>query len=331
MIRFSSIGDIVLTSPVVRGLHRQLGAEVHFLTKPQFAGLLSASPYIDRIHTLPDSFAELVDALRAYRFDQVIDLHNNLRTWRLRASLTGPRWHRFDKLNLGKWLLVNANIDRLPKLHIVDRYLAAAAPLGLRNDGKGLDYFLPDKTEWPPQVTDLHQRRFVAVAVGAAHATKQIPIQILAEILAELTAPIVLLGGLGDHERAAALVTSLPKAGLYDLVGKLSLHQSALVVQQAAVLLTPDTGLMHIAAALETPIVSVWGNTVPEFGMYPYRPGQPGSYSIHEVEGLSCRPCSKIGHAACPKGHFRCMMKQEVGAIVVQLERILERPDGRAA
>ena len=309
VIRFSSIGDIVLTSPVVRALRLQLGAEVHFLTKLQFGGLLIASPYLHRIHLLQNDFSETARKLHDCRFDHVIDLHNNLRTWRLRASLSAPTWHRFDKLNVEKWLLVNLKLDRLPPVHIVDRYLAAVSTLGITNDGAGLDYFIPEETVWPEAIAHLNEQRFVAVAVGAAHATKQIPVEKLKTILEMVPVPVVLLGGPGDRERAAE-ITRITPGDLYDLCGTTSLHQSALVVRRAACLLTPDTGLMHIAAALETPIVSVWGNTVPEFGMYPYRPDAPAAYSVHEVAGLRCRPCSKIGHASCPKGHFRCMMDQ---------------------
>jgi ADP-heptose:LPS heptosyltransferase len=72
-------------------------------------------------------------------------------------------------------------------------------------------------------------------------------------------------------------------------------------------IVTNDTGLMHIASAFHKPIISLWGNTVPEFGMYPYMPGRPQGYDVMEVKKLPCRPCSKIGYEKCPKGHFKCM------------------------
>jgi ADP-heptose:LPS heptosyltransferase len=98
----------------------------------------------------------------------------------------------------------------------------------------------------------------------------------------------------------------------------LSLEGSAAVLRQAALVITHDTGMMHIAAAFQKKILSIWGNTVPALGMYPYYgPANPDQNTSFEVEGLSCRPCSKIGHQACPKGHFHCMNRQDVGKIVL--------------
>ena len=307
LLRFSSIGDILLTSPVVRTLHEQLGAEVHFLTKSAFRELVAFHPHIHRVHLLPDRFGDLVHELRALRFDAVVDLHHNLRTARLRAALRGPRWYRFQKLNWKKWLLVRLKIDRLPRVHIVDRYLAAAAPLGVTNDGRGLDFYIDPGARVDHPV--LHEP-FLAVAMGAAHATKQIPVPLLARALRAGTSPVVLLGGPQDRDRAARLLATLPDTTVVDFCGKLSLSESARVLSRATCLLTPDTGLMHLATALRVPVVSVWGNTVPAFGMYPYRPDDPGAFTVHEVAGLSCRPCSKIGFRACPRGHFRCMHDQ---------------------
>lgn len=318
VIRFSSIGDIVLTSPVVRVLHEQLGAEVHFLTKPAFRELVAFNPHIHRVHLLPERFGDLTRNLRVARFDAVVDLHHNLRTWRLRAALRHPRWYRFQKLNWEKWLLVRLKLDRLPNVHIVDRYLAAAAPLGVQNDGRGLEFFVDSAVQITHPVL---QNPFLAVAMGAAHATKQIPVDQLEQALAPLNLPIVLLGGPNDRKRAVELVRRLNGKEVVDFCGRLSLSESAYVLQRARHLLSPDTGLMHLAAALRIPISSIWGNTVPEFGMYPYRPDDPGAFSIHQVGELSCRPCSKIGFAECPRGHFRCMRDQEPEKWLLSLPR----------
>jgi ADP-heptose:LPS heptosyltransferase len=88
-------------------------------------------------------------------------------------------------------------------------------------------------------------------------------------------------------------------------VGKYNINQSASLIRQSKLVITHDTGLMHIAAAFKKKILSVWGHTIPEFGMYPYLP-DPDS-RIFETRGLKCRPCTKIGKAECPKGHFRCI------------------------
>jgi ADP-heptose:LPS heptosyltransferase len=338
VLRFSSIGDIVLTTPVVRALAQQVpGAEVHFATKPSYRGLLEPNPYISKVHCLTGSLGELVQALKAERFDYIVDLHNNLRTRLIKLRL-GVKSSSFDKLNWQKWLLVNFKVDKLPRVHIVQRYLAAAAPLGVRDDGRGLDYFIPAGQE--VDVTTLpapFQRGYVAVAIGAQHATKRLPVEKLIELCAKLARPVVLLGGPEDEsighvieqafetraatdENAAvipdspyyfpakSLNTQVPQTLIHNGCGRYSLHQSASLLRQAQFVVSHDTGLMHIAAAFGKEIFSVWGNTVPAFGMYPYKT----EFRVLEVPGLPCRPCSKIGFEKCPQGHFKCMRDQNL-------------------
>ena len=335
VLRFSSIGDIVLTTPVLRGLKQQVpGAQVHFCTKPAYRSILESNPYVDKTHYLTGTLGELVKELKAEKFDYVVDLHNNLRTNMLKLRL-GVQASSFDKLNLQKWLLVRFKVNTLPHVHIVDRYLAAAAPLGVRNDGKGLDYFIPNRDEVDLQVLPTEfQRGYVAFAIGAQHATKRLPVERMIELCTLLRRPVVLLGGPEDestghvielhfeHQQAIAetpaprTVPDSPyyfprrnfenraaKTLIYNACGQFSLNQSASLVRQAQFVVSHDTGLMHIAAAFKKEIFSVWGNTVPAFGMYPYRT----EFRILEREGLSCRPCSKIGYAKCPLGHFKCM------------------------
>jgi ADP-heptose:LPS heptosyltransferase len=93
------------------------------------------------------------------------------------------------------------------------------------------------------------------------------------------------------------------RAIVFNGCGKFNLNQSASLLKQSLAVFTHDTGLMHIAAAFKKQIFSIWGNTVPEFGMYPYKT----PFSIFENKKLQCRPCSKIGHNKCPLGHFKCM------------------------
>lgn len=310
LLRFSSIGDIVLTTPVVRCLHEQLGAEVHFLTKTAFAPILAPNPYIARIFTFQKEVTEVLPELKKEGYDRVIDLHHNLRSLRVKLVLGRPV-RSFDKLNFEKWLLVNLKIDRLPKVHIVQRYLATVQHLGVQDDGRGLDYFIPESEEvvvssLSPQ---LMEGRFVAFVVGAAHATKQLPVSKAVAICRELRQPVALLGGPGDRALGQAIADGAGPQ-VINLCGSLRLHQSASVLRQSSSVLTPDTGLMHIAAALRKPIVSVWGSTTPRFGMSPWYPTGLAINTSMEVPDLPCHPCSKIGYAACPLGHFRCMLNQ---------------------
>ena len=320
VLRFSSIGDIVLTTPVPRLLKAQLDAEVHYCTKPQYASLLENNPYVDQVKVLTGGLNDLVKQLKGERYDYVIDLHNNLRTTLIKRRL-GVKAYSFNKLNVEKWLLVRFKINKLPNVHIVDRYVDTLRPLGVKMDNLGLDYFIPAKDEverdWLPES---HRASFVAYAIGAQHNTKKLPVERMIELCDRINKPIVLLGDKNDRavgeqvaqffarpavatDREATLLKLGKKTQIYNACGKFNLNQSASLLKQASHVFTHDTGLMHMAAAFKKQIFCIWGNTIPSFGMYPYRT----SFTVLENNKVSCRPCSKIGYDQCPKGHFRCM------------------------
>jgi ADP-heptose:LPS heptosyltransferase len=305
IIRFSSIGDIVLTSPVPRCIRKQYpDSVIHYLTKAPFRSLLENSPYIDKIFTITSKADERISQLQAENYDHIIDLHNNIRSLQVRKALQKPSTV-FRKLNLKKWLLVNFKIDLMPAQHVVDRYLETVQKLGVSNDHQGLDYFIPEKDELPlDTLPSTFGKGYIAFVIGAKHGTKQLPTDKLIRICKQLRKPIVLLGGKEDQELAAAVTTAVGE-NCFNACGRYNLNQSASLVRQSETVISHDTGLMHIAAALGKRVISVWGNTVPALGFSPYKPGQ-GSVML-EVTGLDCRPCSKIGYNKCPEGHFRCM------------------------
>ncbi len=324
IVRFSSIGDIVLTSPVIRCLKEQVNnVEIHFLSKKQFLPVLEANPFLSRIYTIEKEITEVVDSLKNEKYDLIIDLHRNIRSLRLKKALAVPS-KSFNKLNLEKWMLVNLGINKLPKIHIVDRYLKTCESLGVKNDLKGLDYFIPSGREAAPGLLpESHQKKYIAIAIGAQHATKRLPDRQLAALVNKIHFPIVLLGGKEDvasGERIAAI----DPGKIVNGCGKFDLHGSALILKMAEVVITHDTGLMHIAAAFKKKIISIWGNTVPEFGMYPYLPGQQTESIMFENKALRCRPCSKIGHQECPKGHFKCMNELDMEKVANEANRLAE-------
>ena len=318
IIRFSSIGDIVLTTPVVRCLRKQYPeAEIHFLTKQSFRSIIASNPYVDKIHTLGDSFELMLHELKTEEYDYIIDLHHNLRTLRIKRFLKGVKSFSFNKLNVEKFIYTNFKINTMPEKHIVDRNLEAIASLGVVNDGLGLDYFIPDKdTIKKNDLPMAHTHGYIAVVIGAALATKKLPLHKLKELCTAIQHPIVLLGGKEDMEEGKAIAAT-DDIKIYNACGKFNLNESADIVRNAKLVITHDTGLMHIAAALQKPIISVWGNTVPEFGMYPYY-GKLSTqhFDVVEIKKLWCRPCSKIGYDKCPKKHFKCMELIAVNEIV---------------
>ncbi|MEM9823244.1 MAG: glycosyltransferase family 9 protein, partial [Bacteroidota bacterium] len=320
VVRFSSIGDMVLTTPIVRALKEQRQAEVHYLCKTRFREILQANPYLDRIYGIEKNIGEVLPELRLEQYDYLVDLHKNWRSLHLRLALRCP-YLSFDKINVAKWLMVRLKWNRLPPVHLVDRYWTALQPLGIQNDGRGLDYFIASQdrigneelVKWFAQI-DRAPSPYVAFAIGAAHATKQLPADLIAKICSQMTAPIVLLGGKREEALGAAIRAQW-KDRVINTCGQLTLGQSAAFIEKATKVISPDTGMMHIAAALGKEIIVVWGNTIPDFGMYPYLPVQGPQYHSFEIKNLSCRPCSKIGFTSCPKGHFHCMNRQDARAI----------------
>lgn len=312
IIRFSSIGDIVLTTPIIRCLKKQLpDSEIHYLTKEKFYPVIKANPHITRIHTFKEKFGDVIRELRGFNFDFVVDLHKNLRSSRVKMAL-GKTSGTFNKLNKEKWLLVNFGINKLPDIHIVDRYFKAVERIGVSNDQEGLDYFIPaedmlGQEELPSGFAD----GFVAVVIGGMHYTKMFPEEKVQALCEGIQKPVMLMGGPDEHHMAER-IREKSKGTVYNSCGLYNINQSASVISHATKVVTNDTGLMHIAAAFKKEIFSIWGNTIPGFGMIPYMPGNESRSHIIEVHGLTCRPCSKIGYDKCPRKHFRCMMDIDV-------------------
>jgi ADP-heptose:LPS heptosyltransferase len=315
IVRFSSIGDIVLTTPVIRCLKQQVeNAEVHFLTKSAFSDVVQHNPYIDKVHLLAHSWELMIEELQTEGYDYIIDLHHNVRTLRLKKEL-GIKSFSFYKLNIEKYIYTSIKLNILPNVHIVDRYLKTVSSFGVKNDGAGLDYFIGTGEETKREdIPAAHYAGYIACVIGAAHGTKRWPVHKWKAFCQDLDHPVILLGGKEDIERGAE-ISKMDEVKIYNACGKFSINESADLVRKAKVVVSNDTGLMHIAAAFKRPVVSLWGNTVPSFGMFPYYGDNFLSrqnrkfYSIVQVNKLWCRPCSKIGYEKCPLGHFKCMEK----------------------
>ncbi|HKR05855.1 MAG TPA: glycosyltransferase family 9 protein [Bacteroidia bacterium] len=313
IIRFSSIGDIVLTTPVIRCLKKQVkDAEVHFLTKTSFREIIEHNPYIDKKIYFENDLDATVKQLKSENYNYIIDLHHNLRTFIIKLRLM-KRSYAFSKINFQKWLIVNFKINTLPQKHIVDRYFETVKSFEVENDGAGLDYFIiPEDEKIIQQLPPSHQQGYIGFVIGAKHNTKKLPVEKIISICSKINFPVILIGGKEDYQIAENIIASSPTS-IFNACGKFSVNQSAAIVKYAHTIITHDTGFMHIAAAFKKRIISVWGNTIPEFGMYPYNTEES---KIAEVENLYCRPCSKIGFDKCPKVHFRCMREIDEGEII---------------
>ncbi len=323
VIRFSSIGDIVLATAAIRCLKQQVpNAEVHFLSKQSFKAVTEANPYIDKFFYFNDNLDSLITDFRQEKYDYIIDLHKNFRTLQLKLALRCKSL-TYDKETISKFLLTKFGINNMSGRHIADRCLDTLAPLDVVNDGKGLDYFIPEKDIVP--ITDLpaqHSFGFIAIIIGASYFTKKLPVQKLQALCINVKYPIVLIGGKEDAE-VGNQVASVDDIKIYNACGKFNLNESADLVRQSKLVISHDTGLQYIACALNKKVLAIWGGTSPKLDVEPYYGSNNfllsnPMYQNYIVPNLPCQPCSNFGTKNCPKKHFKCMMLQDVEAIAVK-------------
>jgi ADP-heptose:LPS heptosyltransferase len=315
-IRFSSIGDIVLTTPAIRCAKNQIpGVEIHFLTKLSMKDLVIGNPNIHHCHFLDNNIDETIAALKEIPFDYVIDLHQNIRSWKIKKALGVPAFS-YKKLSLQKWLLAKLQINFLPKTHVCDRYIDTLQHFKVVNDGKGLDYFFPkDYSFKAANLPTSHLAGFVAFVIGASYLNKKMPVQKWIELAKQIKKPIVLIGGKEDISIANELASAVPDF-IYNAAGKYDLKESASIIQMAQVVVSHDTGFLHIAAAFNKPTITIWGATSPalQFEAYYSVDAKTPCYNSI-VPNLNCQPCSKQGENKCQQGHFACMQLQNINII----------------
>lgn len=324
----SSIGDIVLASPVLRCVKKQLpDAEVHFLTKQSFKIVTAANPYVDKFFYYDDNMAELLRVLKLEKYDYVIDLHNNIRSNKIRRSLKTTTY-TINKLTLQKFLLTQLNIDVMPNKHITQRSIDTVLPLGVQDDGGGLDYFIDPKDEVSED--DLptgHLAGYMVIVIGATYFTKRFPQHKIIALCQQIDHPIILLGGKEDAESGAVIAATDP-IKIYNACGKFNISESADIIKKAKLVVSNDTGMQYIACALKRPVIALWGGTTPDLDVEPYYGSnfmshQTKPFYENMVLNLSCQPCSKYGLKKCPKEHFNCMEKIEVGELVQKIKERL--------
>jgi len=307
-VRFSSIGDVLLTTPLLRALqHRHPDARVCFVTKRAHVPLVSDNPHVHDVVALEpgESIPSLARRLRAWQPTDGLDLHGSLRSLALRL-LVRCRWSGYPKRKPARTALIAAKLDFYGHhVPVAERYFDAARRLDVYPDGGSPEFFLgaPARQrvqEWLA-ARGLEGRRYAALAPGAAHATKRWPLahwRALAERLRDLGQRVVAVGSAADRDAAAALAPLVENAA-----GDFSLQETGALLARAAVVVSGDTGVMHMATGVGTPVVALFGPTVEAFGFFPY-----ASRALVLERDLGCRPCSAMGSAHCPLGHHRCLV-----------------------
>jgi heptosyltransferase-2 len=326
-VRFSSLGDLVLTTPLLRALRaRYPKAEVTMVTRTEYVPLFARNPHVTEVigYDRSSGLAALARALRSRRFTHRLDLHGSLRS-RVLRWLVGGRWGGYPKRRVARAILIRMKRDVFrDRRHVAERYFDAARGLEVQPDGRPPEVFLDAAAvraaeQFLAERGLGRHRTLAAVVPGAAHATKQWPErhwQTLVPVLVEDGMDVVVLGGAKERDLGARLAATggphaASAAGLFDLQG------TAALMRQARCAVAGDTGTMHLATAVGTPVVLLLGPTVGAFGFLPYR----ARATVLERDE-PCRPCSSQGGARCPLGHHRCLELLDPAQVAAAIRKL---------
>lgn len=340
------MGDIVLSTPLLRVLRARFpGMQMDYVTRTEYAELVRSNQNLNVTHEFDAStgfggLRMLKKKLRRERYDLILDLHDSIRSKYLRSLLGVRRIAAVNKRIKERTKLVRFKKNTYgPIVPVADRYIETVAAYGIENDGKGPELHIPDETLFAVsgRIASLRLNRFehvLGLCPFARHKTKEWPPEFFSHVahrfVKESDGAVMLFGGSADAERARQLAVGLTDAvgeeRVVNVAGKLTLSETAAAMQYCDVILTNDTGLMHLAEAMQKRIVAVFGSTVREFGFFP----STSSSIILERVGLYCRPCSHIGREQCPEKHFRCMLEIEPATVYESVRQILGRTGSEA-
>lgn len=318
IIRFSSLGDILLTTPLIRSLRKETPkSKIHFLVKDEYKDVLINNPHLDKIHLLKiEKPKELIKELKKEQFDLIIDLQKNLRSLKISAGIKAPKL-RFNKRTFAKLLLVKTKINLLKNSPQIPVRYAGAIP-NFRLDGEGLELITHNR---PSELMNTKEK-IIGFCPGTRHFTKRWPEEYFVDLgkkLIEAGYTIALFGGKEDRELCKNIGSRIPSA--IDLSNDNRILQTAADMKKCTAVICNDSGLMHAACAVQIPVLAIFGSTVKEFGFTPYN----CTNLILENKSLSCRPCTHIGRESCPLGHFKCMNELTPGLAFKHLMELINK------
>lgn len=329
IIRFSSIGDILLTSPFIRQVRNKYPqAQIDYVVKSKFSELIRYNPHLNNIYEFGDPPADplsiLVKRINLEKYSFIFDLHNNIRSNIVRHRIRANKKYHIRKNKFEQKLLIWFKKNRYGKITpIPERYLAVGKACGIEDDKKGLEFFWPKQTEQKVREKlnqaglDL-EKPIIGLVPGAGFFTKRWPLEYFAELSNRIykSYQIVVLGGKNETGLGEVLASNQK---IHNFAGKLSLLETGIAISLMNLVISNDSGLMHMATAVNTPVVALFGSSVKELGFFPYR----GKSLVLENQDLNCRPCSHIGREDCPQDHFKCMREISPGRVYDSVMEIL--------
>ncbi|MBI3194918.1 MAG: lipopolysaccharide heptosyltransferase II [Ignavibacteriae bacterium] len=338
IIRFSSLGDIVLTSPLVRSLRAQFPfAQIDFLVKEAYADLVKFNPNLSSVIEMRrddwDELQTVVNQVQAEKYDLLVDLHNSLRSRYIRVLSKAHRKVVVNKRAVARFMLVNFKRNFYDGIvPVTERYLESCASFGVRGDGNGPEVFIPEQTieTMAAYVSKFKFERYkiiIGLAPSAKHFTKRwLPerfIEFGAYAAKELNAKLLIFGGNEDatecEDISQMINMQVGASASENVAGKISLLESIALLDYCELVVSNDSGMMHLAQARNRNLVAIFGSTVKEFGFFP----TTSNSKVVEAENVPCRPCSHIGREECPKMHFHCMNSVRVEEVVRAVNSLL--------
>ncbi|MFH1541216.1 MAG: glycosyltransferase family 9 protein [Elusimicrobiota bacterium] len=318
IIRLSSIGDIVLATPLIRCLRTAvLSAQIDFLIKKEYSEILTNNQYISNLKFFENNIFETAKKIKKEKYDFILDIHNNFRTF-LFTIFSGTKILRYKNYLLQRFFLVEFGINLYKKkIPVFQRYLKTAELLGVSYDNKGLDFFIDEKIKIKSEsVFGGYKNQYVGICPVAVWETKRWQkenfVEIAKRILEKRDCEVLIFGGKNNFQYCEDIKIQIGLKAK-NLCG-LSLQETANVLKKCKYLITNDTGLMHIADALKVRTISIFGPTVEEFGFYPQVAELSQTTKLPQTatskiisKRFSCKPCSTKGSNKCPVGDFRCI------------------------
>ena len=336
IIRFSSMGDIILTTPLIDLITRTFPlARIDFCTKEQFAYLIRSNPKIHKVIKAKNeldytALKDLRQLIKMSNYNMIIDLQNNFKSIYLR-SIQDAKTEIFNKHSFKKFLLVKFKINLLKnEKPIVERYKQTIRKYATKEDIE--EKMLPELYTDPASERSIENMlrelalesgtKLICIPAVSAHFTKTYPAEYFAEIINNFpdSNAAFFLTGRGKDSENIQLIKSLTKEKkVYDLCDQLEIEDLVSLMKRCSLVICGDTGPMHIAEAFNIPVVMMAGSSVKEFGFYP----QNGKAVVLENNSLTCRPCSHYGKPKCPKGHFKCMRELTPESIITNIKSFI--------
>jgi len=333
VIRLSSLGDIILTLPVLRILRFSYPeARIDVIVKKQYAELFQYCAYVTNIIPLDrqtsssiNNFQLFLKSLRQNRYDLVFDWHKNLRSTLLTLAIGKGKIVRYSKGSIGRRLLASTGLALGSFPRTVERYNNTLRKIGIKAaiEPPVLQLHEDELVEAASRLTQYFSQtssaNVLGIAPGARHHTKMWPLERFADLAGKfiengLFSGVAILGDQSERTLGDRIVSVAPER-IINLAGKLTIRETAAMISHLPLILTNDSGLMHMATAVDTPVAALFGPTSRELGFFPL------GRKTHVIEtSLSCRPCTLHGQEKCHWRNWECMLDLSVEKVVNELE-----------